>query len=103
MCSYSSEPETTAHFLLRCQRHVMNRSKRIKNVYNLDHTLRNYDWGHLIHRLLYGSEKLNFNLNKEIIKLTICYLWKIKNYFFLFVIIIIIIIVFILLHRDVDF
>ena len=73
MCSCGSEPETTAHFLLRCQNHVMNRSKLLKNVYNLDQTLRNYDDDHLIHILLYGSEKFNFNLNKEIIKLTMCF------------------------------
>ena len=43
MCSCGSEPETTAHFLLRCQNHVISRSKLLKNVYNLDQTLRNYD------------------------------------------------------------
>ena len=74
MCSCGSEPETTAHFLLRCQNHVMNRSKLFKNAYNLDQTLRNYDDDHLIHILLYGSEKFNFNLNKNVIKLTICYM-----------------------------
>ena len=74
MCSCGSEPETTAHILLRCQNHVMGRSKLLKNVCKLDQTLRNYDDDHLIHILLYGSEKLNFNLNKEIIKLIICYL-----------------------------
>ena len=72
MCSCGSEPETTAHFLLRFQNHVMNRSKLLKNIYNLDQTLRNYDDDHLIHILLYDSEKFNFNFNKEIIKLTIC-------------------------------
>ena len=35
MCSCGSEPETTAHFLLRCQNHVISRSKLLKNVYNL--------------------------------------------------------------------
>ena len=74
MCSYGSEPETTAHFLLCYQNHVINRSKLLKNVYNLDQTLRNYDGDHLIHILLYVFEKFNFNLNKEIIKLWICYL-----------------------------
>ena len=74
MCSCGFEPETTAHFLLCCQNHVKSRSKLLKNVYNLDQTLRNYDDDHLIHTLLYGSEKLNINLNKEIIKLTVCYL-----------------------------
>ena len=74
MCSCGSESETTAHFLLRCQNHVMNRTKLLKNVCNLDQTQRNYDDDHLIHILLYGSEKFNFNLNKDIIKLTICFL-----------------------------
>ena len=74
MCSCGSEPETTARFLFCCQNHVISRSKLLKNVYNLDQALRNYDDDHLIHILLCGSEKLKFNLNKEIIKLTICYL-----------------------------
>ena len=52
----------------------MNRSKLLKNVYNLDQTLRNYGDDHLIHILLYGSEKSNFNLDKDIINLKICYL-----------------------------
>ena len=74
MCSCGSEPETTAHFLFRCQNYVMNRSKLLKNVYNLDQTLRNYDDDLLNHILLYGSEKFIFNLSKDIIKLKICYL-----------------------------
>ena len=52
----------------------MNRSKLLKNVHNLDQTLRNYVDDHLIHILLYGSEKSNFNLDKDIINLKICYL-----------------------------
>ena len=74
MCSCGSEPETTAHFRLRCQNHVMSSSKLLKNVYNLDQTLRNYYDDQLIHILLYGLEKFNSNLNKEISKLTFCYL-----------------------------
>ena len=74
MRSCGSEPETTDHFHLCCQNHVISRSKLLKNVYSLDQTLRNYDDDHLIHILLYGSEKFNFKLNKEIIQLTICYL-----------------------------
>ena len=73
MCSCGSEPDTTAHFLLCCQNHKINRSKFLKNVYDLDQTLQNYDDGHLIHTLLYGSGKFNFNLNREIIKLTVRY------------------------------
>ena len=74
ICSYGSKPKTTVHFLLRCQNHVINRSKLLKNVYNLNEIIRNYDDDHLIHTLLYGSKKFNFNLKKEIIKLAICYL-----------------------------
>ena len=94
MCSCGSEPDTTAHFLLRCQNHVIHRSKLLKNVDNLDQTLRNYDDDHLIHNLLYGFEKFNCNLNKDMIKLTICYLKDIECFNEnLFVIIIIIIII----------
>ena len=74
MCTCGSEPEITAHFLLRCQNHVISRSKLLKNAYNLGQTPRNYDDDHLIHIILYGWEKFNFNLNKEIIKLTVRYL-----------------------------
>ena len=68
----------------------MNRSKLLKNVYNLDQTLRNYHDDHLIHILLYGSEKFQFNLNKEIIKLYERYWtfqWKshLKYLFYLFI------------------
>ena len=56
MCSCGSEPKTTAHFLLHSQNHVISSSNLLKNVYNLDQTLLNYDDAHLIHILLYGSE-----------------------------------------------
>ena len=74
MCSCDSEPETTSHFHLCCQNHVISRSKLVKNVYKLDQTLRNYDNDHLIHILLHGSEKFGFNLKWKMIKLNICYL-----------------------------
>ena len=90
----------------------MTRSKLLKNVYNLDETLRNYDDDHLIHILLYGSEKFNFDLNKDIIKLTICYLKDTERYdenlkylFFYLLLLSLLIFVFIImsLNRDVDF
>ena len=80
MCSYGIEIETTAHFFLHCQNHVMSRSKLLKNVYNLDQTLRNFDDDHLIHISLYGSEKFNFKLSKNIIKLIICYLKETERF-----------------------
>ena len=64
-CSCVSQPETTAHLLLHCQNHKIIQSKPLNNVYHLDQTLQNNDNDHLIHTLLYGYEKLNFNLTKE--------------------------------------
>ena len=61
-----------------CVANVINRSKLQKNVYNLDQTLRNYDDDHLNHILPYGSEKYNFDLNKEIISWP-SVIWKILN------------------------
>ena len=58
MCSCGSEPKITAYFFLRCQNHVISGSKLLKNVYNLHQNLQNYDDDHLIHTLLYGSEKI---------------------------------------------
>ena len=80
MCRCSPEPETSDHSLLRCQNHVISTSKLLKNVYNLDQTLRSYGDNHLIHTLFYGSEKFIFNLNKEKIKLTVCYLKDISHF-----------------------
>ena len=110
--SCCSELETAAYFLLRCQNHVISSSILLKNVFDLGQTLWNCDDDHVIHILLYCSEKLKFNLNKEIIKLTVCYLkdterfdesliWNVYRLFLLFLIIITIIII--LLYRDVDF
>ena len=81
-------------------------------MFHLGQTLWNCDDDHVIHILLYCSEKPKFNLNKEIIKLTVCYLkdterfdesliWNVYRLFLLFLIIITIIII--LLYRDVDF
>ena len=85
MCSCGGELENTADFLLRCQNHLMNRSNLLKNVYSLYQTFRNYDDDHSIHILVCGSEKFNFNLNKQIIKLTIFYLKDTERFDSLFI------------------
>ena len=48
VCHCGSIPETTNQFLLRCQNHEISSSKLLKNLYNLDQSLRNYDDGPLI-------------------------------------------------------
>ena len=35
MCSCGSEPEATAHFLMRCQNHVINGSKIFSKMYTI--------------------------------------------------------------------
>ena len=52
----------------------MDQKSSQKCMQSRSKTLPNYDDDHLIHILVYGSEKFKFNLNKDIIKLTICYL-----------------------------
>ena len=49
MYNCGSELENTAHFLLRYQNHKIIRSKLLRNVYNLDQTLQNYDVNPLTH------------------------------------------------------
>ena len=73
MCSCDSELETTAHFLFRCQNHVISRSKLIKNLHNLDQILRNYE-------ILRYLQKFNTNLDEEIITLTVCNLKDTKRF-----------------------
>ena len=80
MYSCDSELETTAHFLFRCQNHVICRSKLIKDVHNLDQILQNYDDDHLFHTVLYSSQKFNSNLDEEIITLTVCHLKDTKRF-----------------------
>ena len=85
MYSGDSERETTAHFLLRCQNHVINTLKLLKNVYNLDQTLKNYDNDHIIHTLVYGSEKFDFNLNKDTKRFGNSYFkWDIYIYIYIY-------------------
>ena len=74
MQSYCSVPEAIAHFVLRRQNHIISRTKLLKNVNNLDQTLRNYDDDHLIRTFFYGSGNFNLISNKKIVRLTVCYL-----------------------------
>ena len=74
MGSCSSEPETTTHVLLDCQNHKLNRSKLTKKcIQPRSNNNSTKLWRWQIHTLLYSSQKFNFDLNKEVIKLTVCY------------------------------
>ena len=74
MCTCRREPETTLHYLLRCNLCSTQRLELLKNVCILNQSLRNYSNEKLLNILLYGSEDFDCNMNKEILKATIKFL-----------------------------
>ena len=62
MFSCGSELETISYFLLRCQNHIVSRTKLFKNLYNLDQLI-NYP-------LYFGLQySLTINLSESYKKL----------------------------------
>ena len=71
MCSCSLEPETTLHYLLRCNLYSDLRTELLNDICALNPTLKNLFHEKLLIILLYGSEDFSFKTNKKIIKSTI--------------------------------
>ena len=71
MCTCGLEPETTLHYLLRCNLYSTQRLELLNNVCILNPSLKNYSNKKLLNIPLYGSEDLNCNMSKEILKATI--------------------------------
>ena len=65
------EPETTPHYLMRCNLSADLRTELLNDVCALNPTLKNLSLEKLLNILLYGSEDLSFNIDKKIIKSTI--------------------------------
>ena len=63
--------ETTLHFLLQLQQYQTIRLEIFNSIYNLDHKIRNLSNDKLLHLLSYRSKVYGFEINREIIKLTI--------------------------------
>ena len=74
MCSCGLEPETTLHYLLRCNLYSDLRTELLNDICALNPTLKNLSHEKLLNILLYGSENFSFNTNKKIIKSTIKFL-----------------------------
>ena len=74
MCTCGLEPETTIHYLLHWNLYSIQRLELLSNVCFLNPSLKNYSNRKLFNILLYGSEDINYNMNKEIVKATITYL-----------------------------
>ena len=74
MCSCGLEPETTLHYLLRCNLYSDLRTELLNDICALNPTLKNLSHEKRLNILLYGSENFSFNTNKKIIKSTIKFL-----------------------------
>ena len=67
MCDCGSETERTDHFFLRCTFFAINRQKLLNDLLKIDPFLRNLKDELLLDIILYGSDKYNDTVNKEIL------------------------------------
>ena len=73
-CTCGCEPETTFHYLLRCNLYSTQRLELLNNVCILNPSLKKYSNEKLLNIISYGSEHFNCNMYKEILKATIKFL-----------------------------
>ena len=88
MCLCSKEPETTLHYLLRCDFYSIYRLELLNDICALNHSLKNISEENLLKVLLYRAEEFSFKINSEILKCTIKFIKKtqialVAHYFFL--------------------
>ena len=70
MCSCGKEPETSLHYLLRCDFYSVYRLELLNDICVLNHSLKNISEENL-KVLLYGAEEFYFKNNSKILKCTI--------------------------------
>ena len=80
MCDCGSATETTWHFLLQYQQRQIIRLELLKSINNLDPKIRNLSNDKLMYLLLHWSKLYSFEINREIIKLTIKFLKLSKRF-----------------------
>ena len=68
MCSCGKEPETTIHYLLRCDFYSIYRLELLNDICALNGSLENSSEEKLLKILLYGAEDFTSQLNSEILK-----------------------------------
>ena len=76
MCSCGKEPETTLHYLLRCNFYSIYRLELLNDICALNHSLKNISEENLLKVLLYGAEEFSFKISSEILKCTIKFIKK---------------------------
>ena len=80
MCDCGSETERTDHFFLRCTFLAINRQKLLNDLLKIDPSLRNLKDELLLDIILYGSDKYNDLVNKEILLHTISFIKNTKRF-----------------------
>ena len=75
-CVRGKEPETTLHYLLRCDFYSIYRLELLNDICALNHSLKNISEENLLKVLLYGAEEFSFKINSEILKCTIKFIKK---------------------------
>ena len=76
MCSCGKEPETTIHYLLRCDLSSIYRLELLNDICALNEYLKNFSEENLLKILLYGVEDFTSQVNSEILKYTIKFIIK---------------------------
>ena len=74
MCDSDSTTEITTHLLLQCQQYQTIRLEPLNSIYNLNPNNRDF------YTLLYEPNLYSFEINKEIIKLTVKFLQTSKRF-----------------------
>ena len=74
MCSCGSDIESTMHFLLHCQNYSSIRLELLNSIYALHAIFKQYSDEKLLEVLLYGSDKFDIEINRNVLKCTIKYL-----------------------------
>ena len=71
MCQCGKEPETTLHYLLRCDFYSIYLLELLNDICALNHSFKNISEENLLKVLLYGAEEFSFKINSETLKCTI--------------------------------
>ena len=74
MCNCGAEIETTEHYLLRCRLFSTQRLKLLDDLYRLDPSIKEKSNDCLINLILFGSDKYDNTVNKNILTLTISFI-----------------------------
>ena len=70
MCKCGKEPETTFHYLLRCNIHSSHRTELLNDICAINSSISDFPENKLLNTLLYGSEDFNNDTNQKILKST---------------------------------